>query len=1342
MKTTGVLWMLVLFFGVSSGYGDYTVLTRVDQKYGLQDTFQVSPDGKSVAYVLRTGNQYTISLNGHTQNEYDWIHIEPTMFSPDGARYMYFAIDQNKRLVVLDGQEIPHTYNGLRSHLFSPDGKRYIYAGQQENKWAVIVDGKATPYHYDNILVGTTVFSPDSQRYMYAAQRQKTWSVSVDGTHAAQQYDGIGRGTLSFSPDSQRYIYAVQLQNRWSVVVDGTADPRTYDEIGDDTPIFSPDSNRYLYTARQQQQWSVIIDGEPLANKYEKVAQGTPVFSPDSQRHLYAAQQQGKWSIVIDGEGLSRQYDGVLAGSLKFSPDSSRYMYAARNQQTWTVAVDGREPLQRYSAVLNDSMLFSPDSQRYLYAARRHNHSWVAVIDGRENLRTYDAILEGSLVFSPDSQRYLYAAQRQNKWYLVVDGSETGPFDQVLEARFSPDSAVSVAMVVSGNKIAFVYDGTVMAHYDEYHPGTLHLCGNSKGLSYVVNREGTWYHYSSLPSTVAQPVVKGATPIAGTQPFSAILGPSHDAQTVDSPHGVKITIPGNTLQHEETITIASVTDAPAPPPFAQRLNTFKITVGDQVYFKEPLWIEVAYDQERLPTDLAPIHALKVSYWDTLLEMWVESPVWVDETNHRLLFPTHHLTDWAIDVVGSDGHIYNDFFSMHYSLEELKTFEARYGDHAFAGSSYVQAVFNTLNDARKIYEQAGFRELEKIRAVTRTSQHISGYAAAHGVLPQTLENRRYNVYLTGSSLDSDASRGKYTGAITIPIDPFDGVNRFQIAHELFHNIQSRYYTMIGMTELGVPLTTAPSTTLLARQWWLEGTADYAAGRIAYPVNGQPNPLMGGTIEPRFLEKPLTHSPSALAFWRRADHHSYNCAWFFEYLVTHKGLPFREMFETVASYHNPSVYSNLSRYIASKNLHINDVYTEFVLWWFTGGDSPLGPEQINRAISSTTETKSNPRTRLSFEFSDVLDELRVQRTADYRHTAQITRITADPGYGGAPKPLIFVIPKELSTHRLSRIHAENSLFLFDIPDKAAAPSEIRAITAEHDYQVHTVSDNQQLFAVAVNNKGSAWYPKLDVYQVSFTTSRQEVEGGIETEVRAENIPDVLAKPFVFKWYADGKEIFSDPAPDVEKKDNLMTVISRHAMPSLDEQVITTVRLFSAEGELLGEGLVDHSEMIKKQQGLLSFSILFDEEEIRSMRVNHQVFFTVPILEFPVALQVDIDPDGNVSAVMEPMNYQHIMDMRASASGRIQNDRLTLKGTWQTDSYRQHPTAKVHNEGTFTIDVTLEESERFKGQFNVTDHGSSATATTHWSHSDSRGEESGVITYPSTTLSFAYIPFRTDR
>ena len=670
---------------------------------------------------------------------------------------------------------------------------------------------------------------------------------------------------------------------------------------------------------------------------------------------------------------------------------------------------------------------------------------------------------------------------------------------------------------------------------------------------------------------VTETVTKAAIPLASPSLFTSTLAPSSHAQTVESPHGVKVTIPGNTLQHDETITIDSVIDAPASPSFAKRLNTYKITIGDHVYFKDPLWIEMAYDPEELQTDLAPLHALKVSYWDTQLEMWVESPVWVDETRHQVLFPTHHLTVWAIDVIGTNGHIYNDYFSMHYSLDELKKFETRYKDHRFDGSAYVQSVFNSLNDAKDIYEQAGFRELQKIRAVSQTYQHISSYAALHGVKPQTIENRHYNVYLTGSVLDTDASRSKYNGSITIPIDPFDGVNQFQIAHELFHSVQSRYYSMIGMTELGVPLTTAPSTTLLARQWWLEGTADYAAGKIAYPVNQKPNPLMGGVIEPRFLEKPLTHSPSALAFWRSADHHSYNNAWFFEYLVKHKGLPFQEMFTTVASYYNPSVYSNLSRYIVSKNMHINDVYTDFALWWFTGSDSPFGPDQIHRAISTTIETHSNPKTRMSFEFSDVLDELRVQTTADYRHTAKISRITANSGHEERPKPLIFVIPKELRTHRLSRTHEENNLLIFTVPSKTAVPPEVKTITDARPYQVHSVSERQPLFVLAVNNKGSAWYPKLDVHQVSFAASQKEVRGETEIEMRAENIPDVFAKEFVFKWYADGKEVFSDASPDVEENNHLLTVTSRYVMATPNNRVIN-VRLFSSDGELLGEDLVD--------------------------------------------------------------------------------------------------------------------------------------------------------------------------
>ena len=150
----------------------------------------------------------------------------------------------------------------------------------------------------------------------------------------------------------------------------------------------------------------------------------------------------------------------------------------------------------------------------------------------------------------------------------------------------------------------------------------------------------------------------------------------------------------------------------------------------------------------------------------------------------------------------------------------------------------------------------------------------------------------------------------------------------------------------MSELRT-LTTAPSNQLLSRQCgWRE--ADYAAGR-GLSDGDKPHPRWGESSTRR-PEKPRTHSPTALVFGHSKTGIPIIMPGF-RIPGSAEEVSFKDMFEVVASYYNPSLYSNLSSYLKEKKLDINQVYSDYALWWFSHPGSPLTDGARQKGMENT-------------------------------------------------------------------------------------------------------------------------------------------------------------------------------------------------------------------------------------------------------------------------------------------------------------------------------------------------------------------------------------------------------
>jgi len=661
-------------------------------------------------------------------------------------------------------------------------------------------------------------------------------------------------------------------------------------------------------------------------------------------------------------------------------------------------------------------------------------------------------------------------------------------------------------------------------------------------------------------------VVSESTPLV-----SETLKPSDKKQEITAPDGLVVVIPGGLLEKEEQVEISTITGGHLPMVGLDTdiLKTYEIQIGDMKSFAKPLYLEIPIVLEKLPGSLKPEHALKACYWDEQLYCWVDAYALVDTENQKLIIPTNHLTKWSALAVKTDGHIYNEYFSMYYSGDELKKAEEASLTN-FVTEDYIDAVFDAFNEAKEKYEQAGFRQLEKFQAIREV------YVAEY---PKAIPVPYYNIYLTGA-YDDNATRNKYTGNITIPVDHYNGVNHFQIAHELFHSFQNRYYYALGMTELGVPLTTSPSNQLLSRQWWLEGSADYAAGRIAYPVDNKPNPDMGGILNAKHLEKPLTHSPTALAFWAPEDRHSYNNAWFFEFMVQSKKVDFTNLFETVASYYNPSIYNNLVSYFKQKNLNFNEIYSDYALWWFSSPQSPLTDGNRDNAMDKSIVMDYPANYTYSFLFPEW--------HFDNKHTTRALKLT---GKQEDSEDRLIILSYKDGAEWSTALDIKSFL----LPENKRQAVTARGITPGN-YTVYGVSPKDALYILVINNEGHIWEPEVKIHEADLTYTYAPREGSHEFSIVGSNIPAFLEEGISIVLQVDGKDAAIDRKPDVEVKGDTITIQSFFNVKEIEEYRLD-LKIVTGKQEIIAQKNIKEKEVSLKinppqiEKGKLNTEYLFE-------------------------------------------------------------------------------------------------------------------------------------------------------
>jgi hypothetical protein len=344
-----------------------------------------SPDGQRTAYIALNQNTQCLVCDYMISGSFA-AHLEGTpIFSPDSKRVAYGAMRNGKWFVVLDGAELP-SFDQILGLAFSPDSRHIAYCAQRGNDAFLIVDEEHL-YQCEGRLAIPS-FSADSSRIACYESNSSGQRVVVNGK-AGDFYPALLQG-FAFSADSQEFAYGVHFGETQGVVQNNYKHRRYRGIPG--RLLFSHDSRHLLYAANEGARQFMVLDHSPCRIFDNIVIGGNDVFSPDDDRFAYVA-RKGAYQHVIVDEELGPPFDGIAAPSVNFSSDGQQFGYIGVSGSTGFPVV-GENVLRGHT---DPSFLTFMPGTRYVVFTSRDRQEPVETIFVNEK-----PVLECDRVLMPD----------------------------------------------------------------------------------------------------------------------------------------------------------------------------------------------------------------------------------------------------------------------------------------------------------------------------------------------------------------------------------------------------------------------------------------------------------------------------------------------------------------------------------------------------------------------------------------------------------------------------------------------------------------------------------------------------------------------------------------------------------------------------------------------------------------------------------------------------------------------------------------------------------------------------------------------------------------------------
>ncbi len=159
---------------------------------------------------------------------------------------------------------------------------------------------------------------------------------------------------------------------------------------------------------------------------------------------LYGCYGNSEHVMEVFFKGKKR-FDTIVIPDIAYQESHQNLGYILENGEEFCPVINGEKKKCYESVSMAKPSSFSPNGERFFYIVfTRAEKKYFMVIDGQEGAH-YDWVgsyyLE-DVIFSPDGKRSAYMAGRDGKTFIIVDGVETGPYEEIYSSKgltFSED---------------------------------------------------------------------------------------------------------------------------------------------------------------------------------------------------------------------------------------------------------------------------------------------------------------------------------------------------------------------------------------------------------------------------------------------------------------------------------------------------------------------------------------------------------------------------------------------------------------------------------------------------------------------------------------------------------------------------------------------------------------------------------------------------------------------------------------------------------------------------------------------------------------------------------------
>ena len=391
----------------------------------------------------------------------------------NGNKLAFIMNSEGKKLLFVNGSPIVEERNVIvGSVVFDKSGINIAYSVQREGGFNVVTNANIG---MNLEKVGRVVFSVDGKHYIYSGRKDGYSILVVDNVI---KWKGYGIGVYGFNSSDEYYCVGYKAPRKCQLVLGG----KLLDIKGNvlaEFPKFSDDSNSYACGYKVPNGYRLLVNGKTENRVYEAIYQF--IFSRNGKDYACLVKTEGKQGIEINGN-KPRLFDGVISGTTIFANNGDLY-YAAieggkqsyyKNGNKYGGSYDGLSPI-----IVNDSL-------KNAYVGIRNRKMYV-VIDGLES-GEYEEVLQNSLHFNPKTNKIAYGVKKDGRVLIVSEYNIVDQYDALQYCTFSPNGNHFIyAVKLNGKGLMFCDKERLIGRYDE-------LMGNEP----IVFDNDTGFHYWAI----------------------------------------------------------------------------------------------------------------------------------------------------------------------------------------------------------------------------------------------------------------------------------------------------------------------------------------------------------------------------------------------------------------------------------------------------------------------------------------------------------------------------------------------------------------------------------------------------------------------------------------------------------------------------------------------------------------------------------------------------------------------------------------------------------------------------------------------------------------------------